>query len=64
MFLSIIIIITATTTTTTEWEETFGSDGYVCGIISQVCTYLQTHQVVDIKYALLFVCPSYLNKVV
>lgn len=33
-------------------------------IVSQVCTYLQTHPVVYVKYLQLFVCQSYLDKAV
>lgn len=33
-------------------------------MVSQVDNYLQTHQVVYIRYAQLVVCQSYLNKVV
>ena len=33
-------------------------------MVSWVYTYLQTHQIIYIKYAYLFVCQSYLNKVV
>lgn len=37
--------------------------GIVCGVVSWMYTYLQTHPIVYNKYAWLFVCQSYLNKV-
>lgn len=37
---------------------------YFVVMVSQVFTYLQTHQGVYIKYVELFACQSYLNKLV
>lgn len=47
-------------------EETLGGDGKIYGLHindgSWGYVYLQTHQVVYIKYLWLFVCQSYFNK--
>lgn len=49
-------------------EETFGCDDIllftvlIVIIVSSMYTYLQTHQLICIKYAQLFVCPLFLNK--
>ena len=50
------------------WEEKFGHDRYSYGIdcvtVPWVYTYLQTHQVVHIKFVQLFEYRQYLNKMV
>ena len=49
-------------------EKPFGGNGYVYGIgvvmVSGVYTYLQTHEVIYVKYVQVFICLYYLSEVV